>query len=208
MTDENGILQVAKDLLLRLGRADLNPQAIKWVPLVDSDKPDLFRGRRLGLNKGLQGKLTLEEWRPLLASSLVLNTRMRVKRRTVDVASFVSSFVAFGLFVGLLLLPSAPFLPMGIFSGTLTAGRFIVFIFLGLLFFVFRITGPIRKGLRFRADEIVSQEFGMGPALLNVLRKLDALSLDRGRNVLGQATVKQRIEKLSAKVDEISSASK
>ena len=72
-------------------------------------------------------------------------------------------------------------------------------LFIGVFFGFGWITGPFRRKLRFRADEIVSREFGMKEELLESLRKIDNMSVvDTGRfsNPLRQATIAQRIENL------------
>src|SRR5439155_4787174 len=102
---ESSVLEIARDFLLKLGKDDI-PRSVVWVlGAYQPDKPALLRKHRLGLRKEMQGKLTPEEWRPLLASSLLLYTRMRMRRLMLESVVLLLSMLVGGLLIYLLLVP-------------------------------------------------------------------------------------------------------
>ena len=195
LAEESSVLQVAKDFLLKLGNDDI-PRSVVWVlGAYQPDKPALLRKHRLGLREELRGKLSPDEWRPLLASSLVLYTKMRKRRLMLESVVPLLSMLVGGLLIYLLW---APVLSLIHDTGSRGDASALV-LFIGVFFGFGWITGPFRRKLRFRADEIVSREFGMKEELLESLRKIDNMSVvDTGRfsNPLRQATIAQRIENL------------
>ncbi|TMI47297.1 hypothetical protein E6H17_06340 [Candidatus Bathyarchaeota archaeon] len=202
--EENSILRITGNLLVRLGASNRLPRGVVWFPKnLDPDKPTLFLGR-LRLREALRGKLTEEEWTALLASSLLLNTRMRKKLLLVNWTAIILSFLGFGLFVWFLLPAIGSHLPPNL-SHSPWAGGVIVFPLLGFFFLFTRVTGPMRKSLRFRADETVASELGMGAELLRTLRKIDGMSLDSDRHPsrFGRPSISQRIARLSRFVDKV-----
>jgi len=62
-------------------------------------------------------------------------------------------------------------------------GFIVLMLWAGLGFMFLRLTGPFRRRLRFRADGIVSREFGMRNELLESLRKIDSMSIVDGRRL-------------------------
>ena len=195
LAEESSVLQVAKDFLLKLGNDDI-PRSVVWVlGAFQPDKPALLRKHRLGLRDELRGKLSPDEWRPLLASSLLLYTKMRKRRLMLESVVPLLSMLVGGLLIYLLW---APVLSLIHHTGSRGDASALV-LFIGVFFGFGWITGPFRRKLRFRADEIVSREFGMKEELLESLRKIDNMSVvDTGRfsNPLRQATIAQRIENL------------
>ena len=195
LAEESSVLQVAKDFLLKLGNDDI-PRSVVWVlGAFQPDKPALLRKHRLGLREELRGRLSPDEWRPLLASSLLLYTKMRKRRLMLESVVPLLSMLVGGLLIYLLW---APVLSLIHHTGSRGDASALV-LFIGVFFGFGWITGPFRRKLRFRADEIVSREFGMKEELLESLRKIDNMSVvDTGRfsNPLRQATIAQRIENL------------
>lgn len=196
VAEESSVLQVARDLFFKLGNVDDIPHSVVWVAgAYQPDKPALLRKHRLGLRDELRGKLSPDEWRPLLASSLLLYTKMRKRRLMLESVVPLLSMLVGGLLIYLLW---APVLSLIHHTGSRGDASALV-LFIGVFFGFGWITGPFRRKLRFRADEIVSREFGMKEELLESLRKIDNMSVvDTGRfsNPLRQATIAQRIENL------------
>jgi len=199
---ESSVLEIARDFLLKLGKDDI-PRSVVWVlGAYQPDKPALLRKHRLGLREEMQGKLTPEEWRPLLASSILIRSRMGRKSRILDlVIPLLFPPLILVIFLWFLWIPLLPRLPADWFQGSHVGLIEIIplLLWVGLVFLFFRITGPYRRRLRFRADEIVSREFGMRNELLESLRKIDSMSIvDTGRfsNAARQATIEERIANL------------
>ena len=99
--DEQDILRIAKDLIQELNISIFRPGSVSWaedVPwtFVDSEKPVpeltgfvkrdvpigwcVFTWDRVLLPPEMKGKLDPEEWRPLLASSLIYEAKLRINR--------------------------------------------------------------------------------------------------------------------------------
>jgi len=99
--DEQDILRIAKDLIQELNISIFRPGSVSWaedVPwtFVDSEKPVpeltgfvkrdvpigwcVFTWDRVILPAEMKGKLDPEEWRPLLASSLIYEAKLRINR--------------------------------------------------------------------------------------------------------------------------------
>jgi len=99
--DEQDILRITKELIEQLNISSFRPVSVSWaedVPwtFVDSEKPMpefagsikrdvpvgwcVFTWDRVILPAEMKGKLDPEEWRPLLASSLIYEAKLRIKR--------------------------------------------------------------------------------------------------------------------------------
>ncbi len=120
--EDNRILQFARELCVQLGFENLSPERLSWQeqysrrgrwsqdkygnplgPYVTPHFP-LFYQRTLILRPIMQGRLGTEEWRPLLASSLIFygQLRSRVNRRSALVFApmlVLMGVLLFGLWI-------------------------------------------------------------------------------------------------------------
>ena len=200
--EDDAIINVARDVFNRLGITGRTPSRIVWATEEYEPGQPAFGHGKLGLRRELKGKLSPNEWRPLMTSSLVLTTRLRRSRYMAGLVVLVGSLSVYSTLILFLFFRVFPLLPEAFFRGARSgAGLFTLFLFLGVVLFFARLTGPYRRKLRFVADQITSDEFGMGTELLSVLRKIDAFEIvRRGRYsnpFVRHATVAQRIQNLS-----------
>src|SRR5436853_4847138 len=78
-SDDSRILEIAEELIGTLGLQQSVPRII-WSPVAWLvERPWWLRGT-LSLSSDLKGKLLPEEWRPLLAASLIYAYRFRRRR--------------------------------------------------------------------------------------------------------------------------------
>jgi hypothetical protein len=190
-TNEQDILRIAKELIEQLNISSYRPGTIAWaedVPLTMADSEDLipevagfvkrdvpigwclFTWDKVILPTEMKGKLEPEEWRPLLASSLIYEAKLRVKRDLgiilvstpiiIDALGWwelyaVSTPVS-GIPALLLILDIAWLFPATFLSG-----------FLAKWF---------SRRLRLEADRLAAEHVG-GETLQRVLEKMKALGL-------------------------------
>jgi len=190
-TNEQDILRIAKELIEQLNISRFRPVTVSWaedVPwtFVDSEKPMpelagsvkrdvpvgwcVFTWDTVILPTGMKGKLDPEEWRPLLASSLIYEARLSLGRNLgfiflstpimIDALGwwelFAVSTPASGI-PGLLLIIDIA----GLFGALLLSG-----------FLVKRFT----RRLRLRADTLAAEHVGR-ETLERVLEKMKTLGL-------------------------------
>lgn len=141
----------------------------------------------------MMGKLTVEEWRPLIASSVLYEKKLRKKLRSVAFLTGLIPLFALAALVGLAILFQAAWL----------ISLFIV-VLIPAIIVGSSLYNPRAKKMRLEADTEASQVIGKD-TLLGVLRKIDGMGLndvDRlkaGKRVRGSAalpSITARIENL------------
>jgi len=190
-TDEQSILRIAQELIEQLNISSFRPVSVSWaedLPLtfVDSEKPVpglagfvkrdvpvgwcVFTWDRVILPTEMKGKLRPEEWRPLLASSLIYEARLSLRRNIgfiflstpiiIDAVGwwelFAVSTPASGIPALLLIIDIA-----GLFGTLLVSGVLVK-----------RFT----RRLRLRADMLAAEHVGR-ETLERVLEKMKTLGL-------------------------------
>jgi hypothetical protein len=189
---DKAIMEIVKEFCEKLGRTGHNPREIRWEDEDDTafppDWPIFLLGGKLGLRVELKGKLTPAEWRPLLASSTVFETRFRGRERLLR--AYVLSSIAISIFPTILFflfLCSFPF-PSSIGyargAASLTFGFFIAvaLLLLGL-------PAPYFRRLRLRSDQIAPEEFGTREDLATVLKKIDDMSITPAGRIIRLGTL-------------------
>lgn len=190
--DEQDILRIANELIEQLNISSFKPVSVSWaeyLPLTLHDNesnilPEMagmaqrdvpigwivFTWDSVLLPTEMKGKLDPEEWRPLLASSLIYEAKLRAKRNlgTILVSTplvldalgwwelFAVSTPALGIPVLLLILDI-----VGLFAAVILSG------FLAKSF---------SSRLRLRADTLAAEHVGR-ERLVGVLEKMKALGL-------------------------------
>jgi Zn-dependent protease with chaperone function len=134
------------------------------------------------LTGGLKGRLEPEEWRPLLASSLIYEAKLKLKKTLGIVATAVASII-----LGLAVITLFALLdPKG-------AVYFVIPAFLGsVVWLLFGIP------FRFEADRLATQLVGKEP-LIHVLEKINGMELedkDVGGRLARRPSLEERIENL------------
>lgn len=198
--DDAAILEVAKAVLRNLRVHRPNAQLVVWNPGFPVARPWFLRRGRLGLSAKLKGKLTPEEWRPLLAASIIYDTRLRFRSLVGGLVFLTMSLVVLGVFGWYYfhIIPQIPNCSSACSRGY--GNGFILFIFGDLSFFA-AVMAPYMKRLKLRADRLASEELAIGTELVEVLRKIDSLSLGQGRGkywnlVMWSPTVPDRMRSL------------
>ncbi len=88
-TEEEEILKVASDLCQALNVQRFKPMAVSWATWLFTYRQKMifpsdqctFVEDSIGLQKALKGRLEPNEWKPLLASSLIYEFSPRIKRK-------------------------------------------------------------------------------------------------------------------------------
>src|SRR5438128_8350274 len=70
--DDEKILEYAADLFGQIGITKPNPDTVVWDDKMDPNHVSVVFGEAR-LPRSMMGKLTAEDWRPLLASSIIYN---------------------------------------------------------------------------------------------------------------------------------------
>ncbi len=171
---------------------DWNP-AGRSVRLVPSDWC-FFRRDSMIMPGRMMGKLTVEEWRPLIASSLIYEKKIA---RSLRGRMFLLTFLPLMLVLA------------GTFAASLLLRMsWIIFVYIILVIPVgalgSRRYGSDVKRARLEADTQGSALTGKDP-FLNTIRKIDAMGLDDidklksgrgGRRLAGLPSISERIENL------------
>jgi len=183
--DDNAIMEIVKELSGMLGIIRKPVRGIVWseVTSFPLDWPEFALRGELALRSELKEKLTPIEWRPLLASSLVLETRFRGRERLLRI------YVLFSVAISIYLTVSFFFFLIGLLPGPLSgaSGRgyasLILLFFFAASYLLIAIPEPYFRRLRLRADQMACEEFGTRQDLLSVLKKLDELSISPGGRI-------------------------
>jgi len=198
------VLSIAQDLSTTLASSQV--QKVVWAEkngrriLALPDSPAI-RGRVLFISREVEGKLEAQDWRALLTSSIIYDSKLRIRRRLAR-AAIVS---------GIVLVSVASYFAvatiLSYFSPTensYSAGKLggpIFALFIGGAWLTGALVSPYMRHLRFVADQMTVQEYGSAEPLLTALQKVEAMGLGNGTIQKGRLaqmpSVKDRIQKLS-----------
>jgi hypothetical protein len=198
-SDEEKIILYSRDLSEQLGVPELKPQNVSWSPwsliLVLSDS--------VRLPKRMRGRLTPEEWKPLIASSIIHQGLVAdARHKKFNDKKLVLTHFFPQMLVPTLLLDGVILLSFRV-NGVVYRYALLVGGLAGWLAFVLpmmrRFLFVTTKDLQFRADREAADIVGK-ETLLVVLEKIGGMELDRhprfdDRWSLRPST-RQRIEKL------------
>jgi len=189
--DEQDILRITKELIEQLNVSSFRPVSVSWAEYVPMTMPDsenmfpemaglvkrevpigwcVFTWNRVVLPAEMKGTLDPEEWRPLLASSLIYEAKLRVKRDLVFISLSTPIIIDvlgwWGLFAVSTLASGIPALLLILDI----AGLFGALAIIGLLVKWFS------RRLRLRADTLAAELVGR-EALERVLEKMKGQGL-------------------------------
>ncbi len=189
--DDSALLGVTIELSNRLNLT-YKPNGLTWMSTLQhpSNLPSdqtgfIIKGAlrgRLVLPFALKGKLTLEEWRPLIGSGLVFTFRPEIRRvwRTLSPllpASWLVALFALPALIGFSLLLTFSQLNLGaVFFGAELLAIYLVFVLLMRLsihYYNMYVVG----GLHLKADSMTARL--LGPELfLGTLQKIDSMRIE------------------------------
>jgi len=190
--EDQKIVEYACDLCRQLNATKLDPRTVSWVNRMLTTQIIIFQSNIM-LPRQLMGQLTPEEWRPLLASSIIYYGKFRA-RPMIRSFFLPMSLPVFVLTAVLLVIPrvSGP-VYQGLLFATVTGYALFTLFMMRRFFF-----GTMR-GFHFVADAKAAEIVGREP-FIQVLSKIDALKLDYRPRFLGgltfSPTARQRLEKL------------
>jgi len=172
---------------------------MEWIPAGRSTRsvPSdwcMFLRHSIILPARMMGKLTVEEWRPVIASSLVFEKKIkRSMRGTTFLLTGMPLIVALGGTIGVAILLQMSWIiflyPVILFPLAILGGR--------------RYNSDLKKA-RLEADKQTSGVIGKDP-LLQVLKKIDMMGLDDidrlksgrgGRRLASLPSITERIDNL------------
>ncbi len=195
-TEETEILRVAKEVASHAGIESFFPKRVVWRDEVAPGECQFVR-RHFGiivLPKSLTGRLHSEEWRPLLASSIMI-TKVPGQRRFAAAMTLLSVTLLLGLFAPSQVIPPSWSQVLAAAIGLPT----VVFMLLRLFAWLWR--------AMLEADIMAARLVGR-EELLEVLRKIDSFGLPETERVkqrrrlkrFGRPSLTDRIENLQASV--------
>ena len=217
--EEQGILRIAKELVEQLDTRRFGPVSVFWADYVPLTMPDsekmvpgtmtagsevptgwcVFTWDKVFLPVEMKGKLEPEEWRPLLASPLIYEARLRNKRYlgTMLIATPIIIDA-----VGWLQLFAVSNPDSGIPGLLLILDIVGLFVALALSGFL---SHRVSRRLRLRADTLAAEHLGRD-ALQRVLEKMKVLGLvdayaGVGWDDRGRPTLAERITNLNMTLD-------
>jgi len=192
--EDQRIVEYARELCGQLNKTKLDPRTVSWVDRLPITRIVIFRGMIM-LPRQLMGQLSPEEWKPLLASSIVYNDQKFLFGAMFGRFFLPMTAAVFAL-VGVLLLifrtPKSPLYEE--FLVTSIVG-YLVFALFMLRRFFFGTMRNLQYAADSRAARIVGRE-----SFIQALSKIDALSLNYRPRFIGRynfsPNTRQRLEKL------------
>ena len=198
---DSRILEIANLLMERLAISDFKPSRISWTgyvlggqgtftgPLLKLASPGLclFTWDEVILPPSLKGRLEPEEWKPLLASGLIYDAKLKFKKTLGIAATAAASIILDIALITILAL----FDPKG-------AVYFVIPALLGsVVYLIFGIpfVNPFLRSLRLESDKLATQLVGK-EFLLRVLEKINSLELedkDPGGRLSRRPSLEERI---------------
>jgi len=202
------ILQMVEELCRQFGITKLPPKKISWRDtiasgkgsyVVPSDEPEAA-GPEVILPARMRDLLEVEDWRPILASSLVYYRKLRGGEvRHLAKRWGLGLIFPLSLFTTLLVVEFAPKLVIGI-------PGFILLIIILVVIPANYVSAPYVKKMRLMADIIAADKLGKD-VFVQVLSKIDRLDMEdlgglekRKRlkaRLKGRPTMSERIQNLA-----------
>ena len=192
--EDQKILDDTRELCRQLNIHNTTVQELSWAEQFarvkfQPDQTPIYRGE-LFLHKSLIGKLTPEELRPLIASTLIHNERAK--------SNFLRG-VATLLLPAILTMFIETYIVEHIFSDGSTVSSLAygtsVLLGFGLVFFAFTRLWRIFPRSWFDADRETSKLLGIG-SVLSVLEKMDSMGFGHGRPLREQPSIRKRMANL------------
>jgi len=176
------ILRITNQLIEQFRISDFKPARISWEahligrlgtftgPRLKLVSPGLckFTWDEIMLPEGLKRKLEPEEWRPLLASSLIYEAKLKVKKTLGILATGAASALLGGALIAILSILDP------VAANYMVVPDFFILIILLLMRIPF--VNPFLRSLRLQADRLAVQQFGK-ERVLQILEKINSCLL-------------------------------
>ncbi len=202
------ILETTRSLSSQLQITTYNPTSVTWTNLVKKGTPlpydqCVLLKHELILPAAMRDKLDPEEWRPIIASSLIYEKLFKANRRAQKLGLAIPIFISWTIIEPVL----STIFPHTFTSGgnTFTDGD-IVWVWLAVLTIILAalLWTRLLKRLRTKADKRAAQLVGTATfiSVLEKIRALDTTGEGRTQNRRGTAgfgplnAIQQRIAKL------------
>ncbi len=205
-SEASSILVIAKDICEQL-RISWVPRRMSWSDLysphdltdprsppvffdVPSDHPVMF-GDTLYVAPSMMGRLRPEEWRPIVASSMIYYSKLVTRKDFGIIIRMAPLVVLVGGSLYALLLAGMDFWDFSLL---------LVLAFVGVAIMgVFFLIAPYRRKLWLRADRIAADYVGL-LVMIGALEKIQAFGIREfeGRRFSDKPSLGQRISKLRA----------
>ncbi len=193
--DDQKILEMVKKLCYELNIRKISPKGVSWVDRIGARQ--MFPGYvffiygNIRISKTLLGKLTLEELRPIIVSSLIFFGRLRRKVFLATEAVLLPFAAILSALLVLLFRSSG--------SSSLFTTRFVLLVLaIGVFAAAYASVLRYQKRMWLRADQEAAKLVGNGP-LIASLRKV--VSVIEGQEVgkagIGRPSLEERIQHLS-----------
>ena len=197
-SDDSRIVEIAEELRGTLGLQQSVGRII-WSPVALVVERPWYLRETLWLCSDLKGKLLPEEWRPLLAASLIYAYRFRRKRWAAGL-SILAAFIALtGIFYWYY-IPFRSSLNVPACSGRGCGGELFL-VPLGILVGLIAISALYGRRMKLRADLQTVKELGIDIELTLVLQKVYELLFHRTpryRRLSWTPTIPQRLRNIAA----------
>src|SRR6267143_2179761 len=191
-TEDQQLLEIARDLCRKLGYYNLNPDTISWkekmgIRRLPADHLMILRGE-IQLSSRAMGQLTPEEWRPIIASGLIYYKNLTRN----SVVGMVTTMLPIALVVPAVLLLSFKYLEGSVLIYPIILALIVLTFLAGKRFLL----QP--KNLWFKADVEAAGLLGK-ESLVTSLRKIDQLDPNRAgkRGGLARPSPSDRVENLA-----------
>ena len=192
--EDQKIVEYARELCGQLNKAKLDPRTVSWINRLSTTRIVIFQNNIM-LPRELMGQLSPEEWKPLLASSIIYNDQkflFGAMFRGFFLPMTAAVFALVGVLLVILRMSESPLFQELLFATV--AGYTVFSLFMMRRFFF----GTMRR-LRFVADAKAAELIGR-ESFVQVLSKIDALKLDYKPRFVGRLnfspTTRQRFENL------------
>jgi hypothetical protein len=196
-SDDSRILEIAEELSGTLGFKQ-SVRRIIWSPVAWVVGKPWWSRETLLLRSDLKGKLLPEEWRPLLAASLIYEYRFRRKRWAARFSILAALIALTGIFYWYFIpFRSSLNVPACSYRG---CGGELFLVPAGILVGLIAMMAPYFKRMKLRADLQTVKELDIDKELTLVLQKVYELLFHRTpkyRRLSGTPTIPQRLKNIS-----------
>jgi hypothetical protein len=191
--EDQKIVEYARELCGQLNKTGLDPRTVSWINLLPAGRIVIFRGN-IVVPRQLMGQLSPEEWKPLLASSIIYNDQKFLfgsMFRGFFLPMTAAVFALVSVLLVILRMSKSPLFQELLLT---TVAGYTVF----SLFMMRRLFFTMRNHY-FVADAKAAEIVGI-ESFIQVLAKIDVLNLHYRPRFIGRWSIspntRQRLEKL------------
>ena len=186
-SEDSELAAVAMEVCRQMGYPQFHPFLVSWqkwspirgdTPRVLASDQCVVLDDRLVLPQSMKGRLTVEEWRPLIASSLVLyysKARRRANRIMLARILTLILFEVAAVVAGALLYPNLTTTP-----GPLPEpfGALMITLFVSIVALLLYTRAHVQRVIWLNSDGLACRKMGGTKTMLEVLNKIRGMHLD------------------------------